>query len=97
MPPSLLSLCFGAWELQLLKHAHPKTCALQAENFCSAAKRKPCLPQLEKSLHSNEPGTTPPPPKKKTKLGRQTFSLVLAALEAGYWVHESLGDIGDGL
>ena len=56
MPPSLLSLCFGAWELQLLKHEHPKTCALQAENFCSAAKRKPCLPQLEKSLHSNEPG-----------------------------------------
>ena len=67
MPPSLLSLWSGAWELQLLKREHPKTCALQAENFCRAAKRKPCLPQLEKSLHSNEPGMASPVPKKKVR------------------------------
>ena len=42
--------------------------------FRRAAKRSLCLPQLGKSLHSNELGTTKKKKKKHVKLGRQTSS-----------------------
>ena len=60
----LLSLCSRAREPQLLKPEHPRARAPpekppQWEAHTPQLKSSPCLPQLEKSLHSNKDPTEP--------------------------------------